>query len=93
MSRQDIYHCNGGGGKFDYLYFHLGNMKNIAALKVGQRVESTSIYPTNLMEMIKEKNFRAKEFFDRASNSALESWKVRSRTYLIDHSTTTLILL
>jgi len=37
---------------------------------------STSIYPTSLVEMTEEGNVRAKAFFDSASDSALDSWKV-----------------
>lgn len=63
------------GGVNLTLYFQLGHMKSTVSLKVVQRFENISIYSTSLMETIEERNFGANKFFDRASNSALESWK------------------
>lgn len=91
MSSHNIYHYNGRWGYFDYLYFQLGCMKNIASLKVVQRFEIISIYSTSLMEKVEERNFSANKFVDRASNSALESWK--GGRYFRDHLITTLIWL
>lgn len=59
-------------------------MKNIAFLKVVQGFEITRIYPSCLVEMVEEKNY-SKGYLDKASKSALGSWKVGSRKYLRDH--------
>ena len=83
MRSQDIL-PNGKWGNLT-LNFQLGHMKNRASLKAVQRFELISIHPTSLVEMIEEKNFRAKEFFDKASESARESQKVGLRRYLTDH--------
>lgn len=85
MRSQDICLYKGKWGEFDSLRFQLGHMKNIASLKVVQEFKITRIHPTCLVEMRAEKNFRAKECFDKASKSALEAWKVRSRMYLRSH--------
>lgn len=43
-------------------------MKNLASLKAVQRFEFISIHPTNLVEMIEEKNFRARNFLTKLQN-------------------------
>jgi hypothetical protein len=51
----------------------LGHMKTIVPKSYPG---ITSVYPTSFMEMISK---RTKKLFDRASDSVLKSWKVRSR--------------